>query len=141
LHILSGGALPSVFISSLIDTAFVDLNSLCGDNFWDVCSIRFFSNFFASITVVPVIVTWSNDFTDPFKNSKKLLEAIALALIRPRPFHLPHHHPGARRFPLGGKQPGPRRNLLLCPPGPADAGRDPPIWWLTCGSLCRLGHC
>jgi len=74
------GALPSVFISSLIDSAFVDLNSLCENNFWAVCSIRFFSNFFASITVVPVIVTWSAGFTNPFKYSKKTFETLALIL-------------------------------------------------------------
>lgn len=74
------GALPSVFASSLLDSAFVDLNSLGDDNFWDVCSIRFFSNFFASITVVPVIVTWSAGFTYPFKYSKKTFEAFALIL-------------------------------------------------------------
>jgi PAS domain S-box-containing protein len=75
------GALPSVLAASLIDSAFVALNGLHADNYWEVCSIRFFSNFFASITVVPVIVTWSVHFTLPRKFSKKVFEAVALISV------------------------------------------------------------
>jgi PAS domain S-box-containing protein len=72
------GALPSVFISSLIDSAFVELNGL-GNDYWELVSLWFLSNFFASIAVVPVIVTWSTRFTYPLEFSKKVFETIALA--------------------------------------------------------------
>lgn len=74
------GALPSVLVSSLIDSAFVSLNGLPSDNFWELCSIRFFSNFFACITVVPVIVTWSAAFSRPLKFEKRFFEAAALLI-------------------------------------------------------------
>lgn len=74
------GALPSVLTSSFIDAAFVQLNSVHSIHFWEVCSIRFFSNFFASITVVPVIVSWSAVRTHSLKSPKKRFEAALLTI-------------------------------------------------------------
>src|SRR6185437_4175343 len=53
------GAFFSVLISSFLDSAFVELNTFRTHEYWEIWSIRFFSNFFAAVTVVPVIVTWS----------------------------------------------------------------------------------
>ena len=72
------GALASVFMSSFLDSAFVVLNSWQSDDFWEIWRMRFFSNLFASVTIVPFLVTWKTDF--PTKLSRKSLEALMLAL-------------------------------------------------------------
>ena len=52
------GALLAPFLSSFIDVAFVTLNRFGNTPFWSVFRMRFFSNVLASLTLVPLIVTW-----------------------------------------------------------------------------------
>ena len=46
------------FLSSFIDAAFVELNQFGDSPYWAVFRMRFFSNVLASLTLVPLIVTW-----------------------------------------------------------------------------------
>jgi signal transduction histidine kinase len=46
------------FLSSFIDSAFVMLNHFGNSPYWTVFRMRFFSNVLASLTLVPLIVTW-----------------------------------------------------------------------------------
>lgn len=72
-------ALLAPFLSSFLDAAFVMLNRF-GANYWNVFQMRFFSNVLASLTLVPLILTWSRGGpllrnTSP----KRYLEAATLA--------------------------------------------------------------
>jgi signal transduction histidine kinase len=46
------------FLSSFLDAGFVVLNQFGASPYWDVFRMRFFSNVLASLTLVPLIVTW-----------------------------------------------------------------------------------
>lgn len=46
------------FLSSFLDAAFVELNRFGNSPYWAVFRMRFFSNVLASLTLVPLIVTW-----------------------------------------------------------------------------------
>ncbi len=70
------GALMSVFTSSFLDSAFIVLNNWHSEDYWVIWRLRFFSNLFASVTIVPVIISWRT----PFRFSKKSWEAALLAL-------------------------------------------------------------
>jgi PAS domain S-box-containing protein len=72
------GALLSVFFSSFLDSAFVVLNNWSSDDYWEIWRMRFFSNFFAAVVIVPVIVTWRTP--RPFKLTKNGMEMTLLAL-------------------------------------------------------------
>ena len=47
------------FLSSFLDSAFVVLNGFGHSTYWSVFRMRVFSNVLASLTLVPLIVTWS----------------------------------------------------------------------------------
>jgi signal transduction histidine kinase len=49
------------FLSSFLDVAFVKLNHFGNNSFWSLFRMRFFSNVLATLTLVPVIVTWWRD--------------------------------------------------------------------------------
>lgn len=49
------------FLSSFLDAAFVMLNGFGSSSFWTVFRMRFFSNVLATLTLVPVILTWWPD--------------------------------------------------------------------------------
>ena len=51
-------SLVGPFLSSFIDAAFVVLNQFGNSPYWDVFRMRFFSNVLASVTLVPLILTW-----------------------------------------------------------------------------------
>lgn len=74
------GAVLGPLVSTFIDSAFVVMNSWGGDQYWEIWRMRFFSNVFASITVVPAFVSWG---TGRFIFSKifplRILEALLLA--------------------------------------------------------------
>jgi signal transduction histidine kinase len=53
-------ALLGPFLSSFLDSAFVMLNHFGHSSYWTVFRMRFFSNVLASLTLVPLIVTWSH---------------------------------------------------------------------------------
>ncbi len=54
------GAFLAPFLSSFLDTALVKLNGWGTSSYWDIWRIRFLSNALATLTLVPVIVTWAN---------------------------------------------------------------------------------
>ena len=70
-------ALLGTFLSSFIDTAFVMLNQFGESPYWAVFRLRFFSNVLASLTLVPLIVTWRHADLSALKTSswKRYLEA------------------------------------------------------------------
>ena len=51
-------AIVAPFLSSFIDVALVTLNRFGNNPFWSVFRMRFVSNVLASLTLVPLIVTW-----------------------------------------------------------------------------------
>ena len=51
--------LVAPFLSSFLDAAFVTWNEFGTKGYWEVWTMRFFSNVLAGVTVVPVIVAWS----------------------------------------------------------------------------------
>jgi PAS domain S-box-containing protein len=53
------GAFLAPFLSSFLDVALVKLNGWGTNSFWDIWRVRFLSNVLATLTLVPVIVTWS----------------------------------------------------------------------------------
>lgn len=52
------GAFLAPFLSSFLDVAFVKLNGLGTGSFWEIWRVRCLSNILATLTLVPVIVTW-----------------------------------------------------------------------------------
>jgi PAS domain S-box-containing protein len=54
------GSLVGPFLSSFLDSAFVALMGWGSAGYWDNWRTRFFSNVLASLTLVPVILTWGN---------------------------------------------------------------------------------
>jgi PAS domain S-box-containing protein len=50
----------AAFLSSFLDAAFVDLIGWGHSAYWEVWKTRFIANTLASLTIVPVIVTWAN---------------------------------------------------------------------------------
>ena len=53
------GAGMGAFFSTFLDAGFVALNHWTTESYWMVWRLRFFSNTFSSMTIVPVIVGWS----------------------------------------------------------------------------------
>ena len=74
-------ALLGPFLSSFIDAAFVMLNQFGNSSYWAVFRMRFFSNVLASLTLVPVIVTWPRFQFSALQNAswKRYLEGGLLA--------------------------------------------------------------
>src|SRR5688572_3463105 len=69
------------FLSSFLDAGLVKLNQFENSPYWDVFRMRFFSNVLASLTLVPLIVTWKSGgirslITAP---PRRYLEAVLLA--------------------------------------------------------------
>lgn len=68
------------FLSSFLDSAFVMLNHFSDTPYWVLFRLRFFSNVLASLTLVPLIVTWARGEFSVFQNLswKRCLEACVL---------------------------------------------------------------
>ena len=75
-------ALLGPFLSSFIDAAFVALNGFGNSPYWAVFRMRFFSNVLASLTLVPLILTWWRGGIPSFRNLplKRYAEAFLLAV-------------------------------------------------------------
>lgn len=73
--------LMSAILSSFIDAGFVKLNHFGISGYWDVFRMRVFSNVLASLTLVPLIVTWARGDIHSLRNapSKRYLEAATLS--------------------------------------------------------------
>jgi len=60
-----GAAFVGTILSCFLDAGFVTLNHVAESGFWDLWRTRLFSNMLATLTLVPVIVSWSTEgFTD-----------------------------------------------------------------------------
>jgi PAS domain S-box-containing protein len=68
------GAGMGAFFSSFLDAGFVALNHWSTEGYWTVWRLRFFSNTFSSMTIVPVIVGWTT--IRPILTSRKSLYRI-----------------------------------------------------------------
>jgi len=70
------------FLSSFLDAAFVMLNQFGESSYWGVFRMRFFSNVLATLTLVPLIVTWRRIDLATLKNSSwnRYLEAGLLVI-------------------------------------------------------------
>jgi signal transduction histidine kinase len=70
------------FFSSFLDAAFVMLNHFGSSTYWAVFRMRFFSNVLASVTLVPLIVTWQRGGLLSLNktSSKRYLEITLLAI-------------------------------------------------------------
>ncbi|HSJ75147.1 MAG TPA: MASE1 domain-containing protein, partial [Gemmatimonadales bacterium] len=67
-----GAAFAGTLVSCFLDAGFVTLNHAAGSGFWDLWRTRLFSNVLASLTLVPVIVSWSTEgFADLARASTK----------------------------------------------------------------------
>ena len=75
-------ALLGPFLSSFLDSAFVVLNHFGNSTYWSVFRMRVFSNVLASLTLVPLIVTWRRFELSSLKgtSAKRYLEAGVLAV-------------------------------------------------------------
>jgi len=60
-------ALLGPFLSSFLDAGFVMVNHFGNSTYWAVFRVRFFSNVLASLTLVPLIVTWSRAELSSFR--------------------------------------------------------------------------
>ncbi|HEY0430858.1 MAG TPA: MASE1 domain-containing protein, partial [Pyrinomonadaceae bacterium] len=54
------GAFLAPFLSSFLDVALVKLNGWGTSSYWDIWRVRCLSNILATLTLVPVIMTWAN---------------------------------------------------------------------------------
>lgn len=52
------GAFLAPFLSSFLDVGFVKVNGLGSGSYWEIWRVRCLSNILATLTLVPVIVTW-----------------------------------------------------------------------------------
>lgn len=75
-------AILGPFLSSFLDAGFVALNRFGTSPYWDVFRMRFFSNVLASMTLVPLIVTWKNGGLRSLRSAppRQYLEAALLAV-------------------------------------------------------------
>ena len=55
------GAFVAPFLSSFLDVSLVKLNGLGNGSYWELWRVRCLSNMLATLTLVPVIVTWVRD--------------------------------------------------------------------------------
>jgi len=76
------GAGTGAFLSSFLDAGFVSLNHWSTESYWKVWRLRFFSNTFSSMTIVPVVVGWSamRPIFAPEKSVIRILETVCLVL-------------------------------------------------------------
>jgi two-component system sensor histidine kinase UhpB len=74
-------ALLGPFLSSFLDAAFVKLNGFGSSSYWTVFRMRVFSNMLATLTLVPLIVTWWRGGIPFFKyrTLNRYIEVVALA--------------------------------------------------------------
>ncbi|HEU5154914.1 MAG TPA: PAS domain S-box protein [Gemmatimonadales bacterium] len=72
-----GAATLATLLSSFLDAGFVVLNHWGNTGYWEVVRTRFFSNSLASLTLVPVIVTWMRDGLAPLRGepARRYVEA------------------------------------------------------------------
>jgi PAS domain S-box-containing protein len=77
-----GAAFLAPFLSSFLDAGFVALNAWGESSYWDVWRTRFVSNSLATLTLVPVIVTWSRVRPASWRSQGpgRVTEGVVLAL-------------------------------------------------------------
>jgi two-component system sensor histidine kinase UhpB len=72
-------AIAASLLSSFLDAGLVELNQFGNSPYWSVFRMRFFSNVLASLTLVPLILTWWRGGIPSLKNSWKRVEGALLA--------------------------------------------------------------
>jgi PAS domain S-box-containing protein len=70
------------FLSSFLDATFVALNRFGNQNYWKVWQMRFCSNVFTALTLVPLIVTWGQRLPRQLfrVKARRLVEPVLLAM-------------------------------------------------------------
>ena len=68
------------FLSSFLDAALVVWNHWGEDTYWELIRVRLFSNAFAALIVVPLVVTWATTGIQPLRTARlsRYLEVCAL---------------------------------------------------------------
>lgn len=76
------GAFLAPFLSSFLDIALVKLNGWGTGAYWDIWRIRFLSNVLATLTLVPVIITWATGGIAAARSAplRRYVEACLLAV-------------------------------------------------------------
>ncbi len=76
------GAFLAPFLASFLDVALVKLNGLGSGSYWEIWRVRCLSNILATLTLVPVIITWASGGFTAARNASWLryLEAGALTV-------------------------------------------------------------
>lgn len=76
------GAFLAPFLASFLDIALLELNGLEHGSYWESWRIRFLSNVLATLTLVPVIVTWATSGLKAALSASlgRYLEACVLAM-------------------------------------------------------------
>ena len=76
------GVFLAPFLSSFLDSAFVAMNHWGQGGYWEIWRIRFTSNVLAALIVAPLIVTWTSEGLDFWRNIPRvrLLEGVCLLL-------------------------------------------------------------
>ena len=77
-----GAAFVAPFASSFLDAAFVQWNGWGTASYWEVWSVRFFSNVLTVLTLVPAIVAWGNRDVDWYRavTPRRALEGALVTL-------------------------------------------------------------
>jgi two-component system sensor kinase FixL len=74
------GGLLAPLLTSFLDSAFVAFNRFGQQSYWEVWRMRCFSNVFAGLVVLPVLVTWSGEkFAPP--GEKEWRRRLEVALV------------------------------------------------------------
>jgi len=76
------GAFLAPFLSSFLDITLLKLNGWGDGSYWESWRIRFLSNVLATLTLVPVIVTWATSGLKAalYASLRRCLEAVVLAV-------------------------------------------------------------
>jgi PAS domain S-box-containing protein len=79
---MAGAALLAPFLSSFLDAAFVTWVGWGEEGYWGLWRTRFFSNVLATLTIVPLIVSWTGEVRAVLAGERGLARAReALALL------------------------------------------------------------
>ena len=72
----------ATFFSTFLDSALVKLNGYGQETYWQICRMRFLSNVLATLTIVPVILSWTTERTHWFRKRSvwNYLELILLGV-------------------------------------------------------------
>ena len=92
------GAFLAPFLSSFLDVALVKLNGLGTGSYWELWRVRCLSNILATLTLVPVIITWARGGLTAIRNAPwwRYLEAGSYCCLFCRRSHVFNGHTGCQ---------------------------------------------